>query len=44
MEIASGPFERRVRIPVPFDREGVSAQVIDGFLTVRLPKRSTEPQ
>ena len=44
MEIASGPFERRVRIPVPFDRDQVSAQVTDGFLTVRLPKRSTGPQ
>jgi HSP20 family protein len=44
MEIASGPFERRVRIPMPFERDQVSAQVADGFLTVLLPKRSTGPQ
>jgi HSP20 family protein len=44
MEIASGPFERRVRIPIPFDREGVSAQVADGFLTVQLPKRNKSEQ
>ena len=44
MEIASGPFERRVSIPVPFERDRVSAQVADGFLTVRLPKRNTGPQ
>ena len=39
MEIASGPFERRVHVPVAFDRERVSAHVADGFLTVTLPKR-----
>ena len=39
MEIASGPFERRVRIPISFLREGVSAHLADGFLTVTLPKR-----
>ncbi len=39
MEIASGPFERQVRIPVPFDREHVSANLADGFLTVTLRKR-----
>ena len=39
MEIASGPFERRVRIPVPFERERVTAHLADGFLTVTLPKR-----
>ena len=40
MEIATGPFDRRLRIPIPFDREGVSAHLADGFLTVRLPKRA----
>ena len=44
MEIASGPFERRLRIPIPFDRKGVSAHVADGFLTVTLPKRETGPR
>ncbi|MGH0032062.1 MAG: Hsp20/alpha crystallin family protein [Myxococcota bacterium] len=39
MEIASGPFERRVHIPVAFDREQVSAHLANGFLTVTLSKR-----
>jgi HSP20 family protein len=39
MEIASGPFERRVHIPVAFDREQVSANLSNGFLTIRLMKR-----
>ena len=34
MEITAGPFERRLRIPIPFDRERVSAHLADGFLTV----------
>ena len=40
MEIATGPFERRLRIPIGFQREGVTAQLADGFLTVTLPKRA----
>lgn len=44
MEIASGPFERRVRISMKFDKERVSAHVRDGFLTVTLPKRSEGPK
>jgi len=40
VEIASGPFERRVRISVSFDRERVSAHLAEGFLTIRLPRRS----
>jgi HSP20 family protein len=40
MEITSGPFERRLRIPIPFDREKVSAHLADGFLTVTLPRRT----
>ncbi|HEX5066959.1 MAG TPA: Hsp20/alpha crystallin family protein [Myxococcota bacterium] len=39
MEIATGPFERRLRIPVGFDRERVSAHLADGILTIQLPKR-----
>lgn len=39
VEITTGPFERHVRIPVPFDREAVSARLADGFLTVTLPRR-----
>jgi HSP20 family protein len=44
MEIASGPFERRLRIPIPFDRNAVTAQISEGFLTVTLPKRDTGPR
>ena len=44
MEIATGPFERRVRIPVPIDREAVSANLVDGFLTVVLPRRAAGPR
>ena len=39
MEITTGPFERRVRIPIPIDRDRVSAHLADGFLTVTLPRR-----
>ncbi len=40
MEIATGPFERSVRVSIAFQREGVSAHLADGFLTVTLPKRA----
>lgn len=40
MEIATGPFERRLRIAIAFDRERVAAHLTDGFLTVTLPKRA----
>jgi HSP20 family protein len=39
MEIAFGPFERVLRVNIPFEREAVSAHLEDGFLTVTLPKR-----
>jgi len=44
MEIATGPFERRVQIPIPFDRDGITAHLADGFLTVDLPRRSAGPR
>ena len=44
MEIASGPFERTLRIGIPFERERVSAQLEDGFLRVTLPKRPAGPR
>lgn len=44
MEVAFGPFERALRIAIPFDREHVSAQIEDGFLRVTLPKRSAGPR
>jgi HSP20 family protein len=39
MEITSGPFERRLRVPIAFVREGVTAHLAEGFLTVTLPRR-----
>jgi len=42
MEIATGPFERVVPIPVAFDRERVTAHLAEGFLTVSLPKRRAQ--
>ena len=41
MEIASGPFERRVRIPTAFDPNRVSARLADGFLLVTLMRRAS---
>jgi HSP20 family protein len=41
MEIAFGRFERTIRISIPFERERVTANLEDGFLTVVLPKRET---
>lgn len=41
MEIAFGPFERSVRIGIPFDRSQVAASLDEGFLNVVLPK--TQP-
>ncbi len=40
MEIATGPFERHLRVAMSFDREAVTAHLADGFLTVKLPKRA----
>ena len=42
MEIASGPFERRIALPASVDRERVSARLADGVLSVTLRKR--QPQ
>jgi HSP20 family protein len=39
VEIASGPFERSVQIPIPFHRERVVARLSEGLLTVTLAKR-----
>jgi HSP20 family molecular chaperone IbpA len=44
MEIATGPFERRVQIPIPFDRDEISAHLADGFLRVLLTKRPAGPR
>ncbi len=39
MEIPCGPFERVVRITIPFERDQVAAHLEEGFLRVILPKR-----
>jgi HSP20 family protein len=39
MEIATGPFERCLRIPVDVDRDRVTAHLEDGLLTVMLGRR-----
>jgi HSP20 family protein len=39
MEIEYGPFERVIQVQIPFERDGVSAHLEEGLLTVTLPKR-----
>ena len=38
MEVQIGPFERRLRLPVPVDPASIHATYEDGFLQVRLKK------
>ncbi len=40
MEISFGPFEREIVVEASFDADGVRARLEDGFLEVRIPKRS----
>jgi HSP20 family protein len=40
MEISFGPFEREIPIEARFDAGAVRARLEDGFLEVRIPKRS----
>ena len=44
MEIASGPFERAIRIGIPFERERVTAALEEGLLRVVLPKKPSGPR
>jgi HSP20 family protein len=44
MEIASGPFERALRIGIPFERDHVNASLEEGVLRVVLPKRRAGPR
>lgn len=44
LEIEYGAFTRSFRISVPFKADGVEAQAEDGFLYVRLPKETNEPE
>jgi HSP20 family protein len=39
VEIASGPFERVLRIGIAFERGAVSASLEEGFLRITLPKQ-----
>jgi HSP20 family protein len=43
VEIATGPFERVLRVAIPFERERVSARLVEGLLRVVLPKRGPTP-
>jgi len=38
MEIATGPFQRTLRLPCPVDETAAVARYEDGYLTVKLPK------
>ena len=40
MEISFGPFEREILIQTPFEPDAVRARLEDGFLEVRIPKRT----
>ena len=40
MEIAFGPFERTLRLPVSCEKDRVTAHLEDGFLEVTLPKKA----
>ena len=42
MEISFGPFEREIGIEASFDPDQVRARLEDGFLEVRISKRSPE--
>lgn len=45
MEIAFGPFRRRIPLPCLVDREGVAISSASGLLKVELPKvRTRKPQ
>ena len=44
MEIASGPFERAIRIGIPFERDRVTASLEEGLLRVVLPKKPSGPR
>ena len=41
MEIAYGPFERRVHLPLEIDADEATAKFEDGFLRITLPVAPT---
>lgn len=38
MEIAWGPFQTEIAVPLPIREDAIEAQYEDGFLTITLPK------
>lgn len=40
MERSYGPFRRTFELPSPVDADAVSAELVDGVLTVTVPKRA----
>ena len=38
MEIACGPFQRKVELPVEVDPEGAAVRYNDGYIEIRLPR------
>jgi HSP20 family protein len=44
VEIAYGPFERRITLPADVDYERVTVQYDDGLLQITLPKRAFKPE
>lgn len=39
LEIATGPFERGLQLPIPVDPDGAQISYEDGLLRITLPKR-----
>jgi HSP20 family protein len=44
VEIVAGPFERVLRINLPFDAGAVRASLEEGLLRIRLPKQGPAPR
>jgi HSP20 family protein len=43
LERGQGPFSRSFRFTVPVSPEAISADLVDGVLTVRIPKAAAPP-
>jgi HSP20 family protein len=44
MEIKYGAFEIELKLPAGLDTDSAKARYVDGFLSVTIPKRASEPQ
>jgi HSP20 family protein len=42
LEMAFGLFERRFKLPIPVDPEGVEARYADGILEIHLPRKAPQ--